>query len=149
MFLLRSLSRYNHEPRHEDSRNSHTDWTKGWKDVWFRGCEPWWTSLQQEDTRHRIQCMYVHIRPLAASAGATTKSSHTHCRNHERRKQRNVSMCCCMRVLSFLNEFCATWNEFNAHTHTHTLNPSWRGESLTTVASPAPRWRPQQATKVK
>jgi len=44
-------------------------------------------------TRHRMQCMYVHIRPLAAMTGATTKS-------HKRKcvicSERHAPMCCSM-----------------------------------------------------
>ena len=42
-------------------------------------------QLPIKGTRHRMQCMYVHIRPLAARAGATTKSSLS------RRRYRSVS----------------------------------------------------------
>ena len=43
-------------------------------------------------TRHRMQCMYVHIRPLANYAGATMKSSLHRCRYHEHRLQTNAPM---------------------------------------------------------
>ena len=51
-------------------------------------------------TRHRMQCMYVHIRPLATGAGATTKSSLHHHRYHDRRWERNAPMCSTMHYIT-------------------------------------------------
>ena len=84
-------------------------------------------QLPIKETRHRIQCMYVHIRPLATWAGATTKSSLHHHRYHDRRWERNALMCSTMHNITphyavcsrKTNSLLVALSEIHSHMYTH------------------------------
>ena len=61
--------------------------------------------------RHRVQCIYAHIRPLADRACDTTKPALHRSRNYERRWERNAPMTphyvlCTRKTISLSRRVC-------------------------------------------